>query len=341
MENKFKNLLPKIVSFVIIAAALASHAFASLERVAVGGMPFGVKFLSDGIVIVGFSDVETADGSQTPAYDAGLRINDIITHVGGEPVKTSAELIDKIEGCTGEIDITYTRNGRESHTSLAPVISSADGKNKSGMWVRDTTAGIGTVTFIDMDTGAFAGLGHGICDPSSGKVIEMERGTVVDVQISGVKKGTQGEPGELKGYFTSEKSGTLLGNTETGVYGVFSDIPSELIPDGEIELADRSEVEAGSAYIWCTVDEDKPEKYSVMIDNINYDTEYSRCFTVKVTDKKLIEKTGGIVQGMSGSPIIQNGKLIGAVTHVLVNDPSEGYGIFIDSMVDMLPDIMQ
>lgn len=341
VKYKINSTAVRLLSAALVFLALALPLSAAENTLAIGGMPFGVKFLSDGIVIVGFEDVESSSGCASPACDAGLRVNDIITHAGGEPVKNASELIEKIENCTGEIEITYTRDGKEGKASLSPVTSSIDGKNKGGMWIRDTTAGIGTVTFIDTDTGAFAGLGHGICDPSSGKIIKMERGTVVDVQISGVKKGVGGEPGELKGYFTSEKSGVLLGNTETGVYGVFSDIPEELIPDREIEIAERSEVVPGKAYIWCTTDDGKPEKYDIEIGEIDYDSTGNRSFSVRVTDEKLIAQTGGIVQGMSGSPIIQNGKLIGAVTHVLVNDPTEGYGIFIDSMFSMLPDIIQ
>ena len=342
MKTNIRN--KRIHSFVILCAVILMSVFpasAVLDKAAVGGMPFGVKLLADGIIVVGFADVETASGTETPAYDAGLRINDVITEVNGSPVKTSAELIDKIENAESSIEITFTRGGKESTAEFSPALSSSDGKKKSGMWIRDTPAGIGTVTFVDTDTGSFAGLGHGICDPATGEVIQMDRGTVVDVQISGVKKGVEGQPGELKGYFTSDKSGVLLGNTETGVYGVFSDIPDELIPDEEIEFADRSEVRCGDAYIWCTLDDGEPQKYSVKISNICPESKDNRSFTVTVTDKKLIEKTGGIVQGMSGSPIIQNGKLIGAVTHVLVNDPTSGYGIFIDSMIDMLPEIMK
>lgn len=344
MKNKIGTISQKTLSLIIIIAVLLCPAFrvsAALDKVSVGGMPFGVKFLSDGIIIVGFTDVETSSGTETPAYDAGLRVNDIITHVNGSPVKTCPELISEIENCKDSLTITYTRDGKKATVEFTPALSSSDGKLKSGMWIRDTTAGIGTVTFIDKDSGSFAGLGHGICDPATGEIIKMDRGTVVDVQISGVKKGVEGQPGELKGYFTSDKSGVLLGNTLTGVYGVFSDIPDELIPDDEIELAERSEVVEGDAYIWCTLDDGEPQKYSIKINDIFYESTDNRCFTISVTDKKLIEKTGGIVQGMSGSPIIQNGKLIGAVTHVLVNDPTAGYGIFIDSMVEMLPDIMK
>ena len=310
------------------------------EKILVGGMPFGVKFYSEGIIIVGFSEIETESGTKTPAYDAGLRVNDVITHVNGKEVATSAELVKMIENAKEEIEITYVRDGNESTVKFVPEVSPGDGKRKTGMWVRDTTAGIGTVTFMIPETGAFAGLGHGICSSDSGELLKMERGTVVNVRISGVSKGVAGTPGELKGFFTTDKSGVLLGNTACGVYGILSDIPYDKVKEENVEIADREEVHTGDAYIWCTVESDTPKKYSIEITEINKKRNDNRSFSIKVTDKSLLEKTGGIVQGMSGSPIIQDGKLIGAVTHVLVNDPSEGYGIFIENMFDMMPGII-
>ena len=305
------------------------------DRVYVGGMPFGVKFYSNGIIIVGFTEIETKEGVKTPAYDAGLRINDIITHINGKEVDTSDELIKLIENnMTDEIEITYLRAGNENKVKFTPSLCKTDGKRKTGMWIRDTTAGIGTVTYIIPETGEFAGLGHGICDSDTGELLKMERGTVVDVRISGISKGIPGTPGELKGYFTSDKSGVLLGNTLCGVYGVMADIPELLVPEKNVEIADRSEVHTGDAYIWCTLDDNVPHKYNIEINEIHTESTDNRSFLITVEDEELIEKTGGIVQGMSGSPIIQDGKLIGAVTHVLVNNPTEGYGIFIENMLD-------
>ncbi len=335
-----KKLWMNFCVFILIICSVSSIGIGAsdIEKVYVGGMPFGVKFFSQGIVVVGFSEVETKAGIETPAYDAGLRVNDIITMVNGSEVKTSEELINIIEKSTGEVDVTFVRGGEEKTATFTPSLSEADGKLKTGMWIRDTTAGIGTVTFIIPETGAFAGLGHGICDADSGKLLKMERGTVVDVQISGIAKGTAGTPGELKGFFTSDKSGVLLGNTLCGVYGILSDIPYDKIPTPIIEVGSRDEVECGEAEIWCTLEDNNPHKYKISIDEIHRDSHDNRSFSITVKDSKLIEKTGGIVQGMSGSPIIQNGKLIGAVTHVLVSDPSEGYGIFIDNMLDIIPD---
>ena len=196
------------------------------------------------------------------------------------------------------------------------------------------------MTYIVPSTGAFGGLGHGICDGESGTLVSMTRGVVSDVTVSGVQKGVSGKPGELKGYFGAEKTGTLLKNTDCGVFGVFSHIPT-CSPMQALPIATPAEVKEGEAYIFCTLDGGKPCKYSVNISQIDRSATGPKCFTVKVTDPALIAKTGGIVQGMSGSPIVQNGKLIGAVTHVLINDPTTGYGIFITNMLAQMPELMK
>ena len=345
MKDRIRRVVGCIAAvcmLIVIAPAVQVEA-AIPDSVYVGGMPFGVKFFTQGITIVGFSEVETENGIKTPALDAGLRVNDVITHVNGRRVSTSAELLGQIETASDSlgIDITYEREGIENTVSLHPSVSKDDGKLKTGMWIRDTTAGIGTVTFIVPENGAFAGLGHGICDAETGKLLEMKRGTVVDVTISGIARGVAGTPGELKGYFTSDKSGVLLGNTQCGVYGIMASAPLDKIPEDPIEISDKNAVHPGDAYIWCTLDDNVPHRYSISIENIHYSAADNRCFTIRVTDRELIEKTGGIVQGMSGSPIIQDGRLIGAVTHVLVNDPAEGYGIFIENMIDMMPGLIK
>ena len=335
--------MKKILKKTILFAACLTLSFHMITvcaavdasgKVMVGGIPFGVKFTSEGIVVVGFTEVETADGLKTPAYDAGLRQGDIITHICGQPVKTSAEMIRLIEAAPEPVEITFLRKGTENVISLTPSLSLIDGKMKTGMWIRDTTAGIGTVTYIDPATGEFAGLGHGICDAETGELLTLEHGTVVDVEISGITRGIAGTPGELKGYFTGEKCGVLLENTECGVYGVFTDIPTDSVPCTDAELANRWDVQTGSAEIWCTLDSSGPAEYSIEIQEIRRDSHDNRSFTIQVTDEELLEKTCGIVQGMSGSPVIQNGRIVGAVTHVLINDPTRGYGIFIENMLE-------
>ncbi len=299
-----------------------------------GGMPFGVKLYTEGVLVVGFGDVDGDDGPQNPAYAAGVRVKDIITHLNGQAVNSVEMLTSSIESGDGSpITLTYTR-GNETHTAtLTPVRSASEGKLKTGMWVRDSGAGIGTVTYIDPTTGEFGGLGHGICDVDTGELMPMQRGSVIDVKISGVLRGTPGTPGELRGSFLTGKCGALVKNTPCGVFGVFSAIP-ENIPEEAMPIALKDEIHDGRAYIWCTLDESGPQKYEIEISSINKTAIGSKSFVVKVTDPALLEKTGGIIQGMSGSPIIQNGRIVGAVTHVLVHDPTKGYGIFIENMLE-------
>jgi len=304
------------------------------QKLYLGGMPFGVKFLTEGVMIVGFCDITTSAGTVNPAKAAGLRQGDVITSVNNRPVGGSADLSTTVENAAGNaLSVTYTREGKSFQTSLNPAYSTEEGKYKSGIYVRDSGAGIGTVTYIDPNGFAFAGLGHGICDAETGKLIPMQRGSVIDVTISGVVKGLAGTPGEVKGYFNSGKTGTLLGNTECGVYGVLAQKP-ETAPSEPIPVGKREELKAGKAYLCCMLDDNSVKQYEIQISDINLSATGNKCFTVKVTDTALLDKTGGIIQGMSGSPIIQNGKLVGAVTHVLISDPATGYGIFVENMLN-------
>jgi stage IV sporulation protein B len=300
----------------------------------VGGFPFGVKFMTDGVIVVGLCEINTTVGAVNPARDAGLRQNDVILKVGGATIADAASLTHAAEICGGKaLEIVYSRDGNEAVTTLTPALCKDDGRYKTGMYVRDSGAGIGTVTYVIPETLSFGGLGHGICDSDTGKLIPMQRGSVVGVTINGVVKGLSGTPGEVKGYFSSGKTGTLLKNTDCGVFGAFVSMPSDITPT-LLPIGTRNEVKCGKAYIMSTLDGTCPQKYEIEISDIRQSSTTNKCFTVKVTDKALLDKTGGIIQGMSGSPIIQNGKIIGAVTHVLVNDPTTGYGIFIENMLN-------
>ena len=300
--------------------------------VCAGGMPFGVKFYTDGVTVVGFCEVEVEGGKANPATLAGLKQKDVILRVNGEPLIGASQLTDLIENSGGKrLDLHCKRGGNEFDTTLTPVWCPAESRYKTGIWVRDSGAGIGTVTFVVPETGAFAGLGHGICDADTGMLIPIKRGSVSDVTISSVVKGAAGAPGELKGYFKAGKVGSLLGNGTCGVWGVFSELPEEMTEPMPIGL--HGELQEGDAYILSTLDTNRVERYDVKISNINRDATGPKCFTVTITDPDLLAVSGGIVQGMSGSPIIQNGKLVGAVTHVLINDPTTGYGIFIENML--------
>ena len=330
------------------AAPAGNAAGQSTPTVCVGGMPFGVKFYTEGILVVGFCDVDvnsTGGGTRNlnPARDAGLKMKDVIVKVNGETPLCAATLTQAVEESGGK-PITLTvkrcvsrRQGSESPktteltVTVTPVKSVSENRYKTGLWVRDSGAGIGTVTFIMPDTGAFGGLGHGICDGDTGELIPMQRGQVTDVTVSGIDKGEAGDPGAIKGYFAPGKTGSLLKNTACGVYGVFAARPSAEAK--RLPIGRRSELHEGDATLLCTLDDGNVGEYAIRITSIDPAATGSKCFTLTVTDPALIEKTGGIVQGMSGSPIIQNGKLVGAVTHVLINDPTMGYGIFIENML--------
>ena len=298
-----------------------------------GGIAFGVKFMTEGILIVGFCDIENGNKKSNPSSDAGLRMGDRILSVNGKALNSSAELCDTLEKNGGKpMTIVYMRGSSKHTTSLTPVYSQSEKCYKTGIYVKDNGAGIGTVTYIDPETLSFAGLGHGICEGESGRLVPIQRGSVVDVTINGVVKGLCGTPGEVKGYFKAGKTGSLLKNTDCGVYGVYANLPKNL-PTEPLSLCLRDELKEGKAYIYCTLDGGAPQKYEIEISGVDRSAKAGKCFTVKVTDPALLAKTGGIVQGMSGSPIIQNGKLCGAVTHVLINDPPTGYGIFIENML--------
>ena len=299
----------------------------------VGGMPFGVKFMTDGVVVTELCDIKTDGAKKCPARDAGIAPGDVIVKINGETVTDASCLSDIAEKSAGKsMTVTYSRDGKTRDTQITPVKCAEDGKYKTGMYVKDSGAGIGTVTYVVPETMSFGGLGHGICDASTGKLIPMQRGSVVGVTISGVVKGLSGAPGEVRGYFSAPKTGTLLKNTEWGVFGAFASLPEGCTQ--KISVGTKNELQNGKAYILSTLDGTTPQRYEIEISDIKVGSTSNKCFTVKVTDKNLIDKSGGIVQGMSGSPIIQNGKLVGAVTHVLINDPTTGYGIFIENMLN-------
>ena len=291
-----------------------------------GGIPFGIKFITEGVLIVGFCDLKSGNTTVNPSSAAGLKMGDRILSVNSKTLTSAEELTKIVE------EIVYTRNGSEKKTVLTPIFSESEGNYKTGIYVKDSGAGIGTVSYIDPETLEFGGLGHGICESDSGQLIPISKGSVVDVNINGIKKGAIGAPGELKGYFSSGRVGSLLVNNDCGVFGAFAKTPSGL-PSEPLSIGLKEELKSGKAYIYTTLDGCTPKKYEIEISNIKISETHGKCFTVKVTDKALLDKTGGIVQGMSGSPIIQNGKLVGAVTHVLINDPTTGYGIFIENML--------
>ena len=302
----------------------------------VGGIPFGVRFFTDGILVVGYCDVTCEGTCHNPARQAGLAPGDCIYKINGKAMDGTATLAAALqESDGGEMKVDYRRDGVENSVVLHALRCDEDGRWRMGLFVRDSGAGIGTVTFIMEGTGTFAGLGHGICDGESGALIPLARGAVTGVTIVGVTRGMAGAPGELRGRLESGKTGTLLGNTPCGVYGVFSEKMKTNAP--RCEIAYSKEVHDGAASVWCTLDDNTSREYSVTLSHIKRGERGNKCFTVTVTDDTLLRCTGGIVQGMSGSPIIQDGRLVGAITHVLIGDPTTGYGIFIENMLANIP----
>ena len=313
------------------AKSVRSEDFSDI-KLCPGGMAFGVRMYTPGVLIVSINQVNGKGGPSAPASEGGLAVRDLITHINGKEIRRLEDVGRMIENSNGEpLTVTVNRYGKTMTHTVTPVLSEPEHKYRLGILVRDKTAGIGTVTFIDPATGAFGGLGHGICDGETGELIPFSRGQVTDVHIQNVVKGLAGTPGELRGTLGQKKTGSLSSNTQVGVFGFFSKPP---IKFEAIPIAKAGEVKVGKAQIYCTLEDGECRSHEIEITKIHSANRATKCFSIRVTDEELLSITGGIVQGMSGSPIIQNGKLVGAVTHVLLNDPTSGYGIFIENMLN-------
>ena len=323
--------------FTVPSFALETSNYTNIELYP-GGMAFGVKISSPGLTIVKFSSKRGNDASS--AYVAGLREGDIITKINGTRVNSVGEFVNEVDKSGGNtINITALRNNKEMSFNVKPKYSCEDGKFKTGIWAKDSTTGIGTITFINPENNAFGGLGHAICDSASGRIIPVAKGVVLDVNINGVIKGAVGNAGELKGSFLNKRIGILNKNCSCGVFGVLSE---KITPvDSKMKICPKDTLKEGEAYIWCTLGADGPKKYKVKIFDIDYSNSSVKNFKIKIVDPKLLKLSGGIVQGMSGSPIIQNNRLVGAITHVLINDPTTGYGIFIENMLNSMPALLK
>lgn len=299
-----------------------------------GGNIVGIKLKTTGPFVVGFSDIDNGEGKKySPSKESGINLGDIILSINDIDV-TSSEFLSETLSSIGEeeLDVKIERDEKIIYKKVKPIKTS-DGKNKIGLWVRDSTAGIGTVTFVDPNTGLFGALGHPITDVDTGDIIKIRKGNIVNSSIVNVKKGEKGDPGELKGVFINDdiNLGSVKNNTKYGIFGEYS---LENFYGKKIGIALKNEIKEGPAKIISTIDGNEPKEYDVVIEKLlQQDNPSSKSMIIKVVDKELLEKTGGIVQGMSGSPIIQNNKLVGAVTHVLVNRPDTGYGIYIEWML--------
>lgn len=305
------------------------------KRLIPGGQALGVAMRTEGVLIVGLSDVAE---DVSPAKSAGLAAGDVITGVNGTAV-TTAEALTGLLNQIGptQVQITYRRAGENRTALLTPHKDETTGAVRLGAWVRDSTAGVGTLSFYDPDTGRYAALGHAITDGDTGSVLSVSEGQVLKANIVAVQKGQKGMPGELKGSFLRE--GEVLGdirrNSVLGIYGTMHGAAKNpLYPDG-LPIGLRSGVHTGKASILSSVDGTGIHEYAIEITRVNPQTSPApKSMVLRVTDEKLLEATGGIVQGMSGSPILQDGRIIGAVTHVFVSDPTQGYGVYVDWMLE-------
>lgn len=293
---------------------------------AAGGQAFGVKLVTDGVMIIDMKKI----GGECPAKEAGLRIGDVIEAIDGERVSTNDRVSEIIKASGGESCTVRYRRGDKTYTcSVKPKL--CEGSYRAGMWVRDSSAGIGTMTFIDPQTMTFAGLGHPICDNDTHEPLPLSNGSITPIRINGCTKSKKGEPGQLMGEFAGEDCGELVLNCEGGVYGSVNSMPEGYVT---YPLGFAHEVHEGKAFIISQTGEGEPQEYEISIERITHSGEedFGHDMIIKATDKELIKRTGGIVQGMSGSPIIQDGRLVGAVTHVFVDDPKGGYAIFAEKM---------
>ena len=301
--------------------------------VVVLGTPFGIKIYTDGVLVVGFCDVDTKDGGMNPAAAAGLRVGDSILKINQTEVSSNSEVQNIISSSNGdELTLTVKRSNKTFEVAVTPVMSESEKRYKTGLWIRDSSAGIGTLTFYSPALKVTAGLGHGICDADTGELLPLKSGEFLEAEIIGVKKSGANVTGELQGVFSGGAFSRFANNDITGVYGCdCADITGGTI----YPVAMKQEIVAGNATIITTVDGQGPKEYECVIEKVYHnDDSKIKNMVIKVTDPELLSITGGIVQGMSGSPIIQNGKLIGAVTHVFVNDCTKGYAIFAENMLD-------
>ncbi|MBQ9648255.1 MAG: SpoIVB peptidase [Oscillospiraceae bacterium] len=323
------GLLFTCAAFAPAARAMTRESGEGVRYLVPVGHTVGVKLFADGVLVVGLSD------GDTPAKESGLKEGDIVLAFNGTDIG-STEHLQQLLAENGEARATMSvRRGAKTLTLPVTPEETGDGAYRLGAWIRDSMAGIGTMTFYDPQSGVFGALGHGVTDVDTGKLMPLERGSIMDATVKAVKRGESGSPGELRGDFDlTRDSGSLCANTDCGLFGRLEGKSNAVTTQKAVPVAAKGEIKTGRATILANCDGDEVREYTVEIERVYPGASPTRNLLVRVTDPALLEQTGGIVQGMSGSPILQDGKLVGAVTHVLVNDAARGYGIFIENMLD-------
>jgi stage IV sporulation protein B len=331
INMKFLGLFPlKTVSIDVVPKV----------EVVPGGHSIGVLMRSKGVMVVGYSPVVNETGNEVyPAKDAGVEIGDIIISINNQTVNTdgeAAKLIDRLGTEQKAMDLHVKRKDKLFNLTLIPQYCSETKRNRVGLYIRDSAAGVGTLTFYEPKSGFYGALGHIIADPETSKQIKMGEGRIINASIQGINQSEKGRPGEKIGAFVDNTnlSGDIQRNSPLGIFGKLNmDIINSHYP-GTIPVAFTNQVKEGPAEILTVVEDEKIEKFEIMIEKVNMQQKpNTKGLTIRITDSKLLSITGGIIQGMSGSPIIQDGQLIGAVTHVFVNDPTRGYGVLAEWML--------
>lgn len=304
------------------------------ENVYLGGNAVGFSIKTNGVIVVGKNSVMTENGLVSVCDNQNINAGDIITHIDGNAIKDANDIPNHLNSTTDSVKLTLKRGSKSFDVTLQPQVDT-NGNKKIGLWVRDDATGIGTLTYVDSKTLDFGALGHPVTDGETGTKIDIQKGQVYDCSVVGIEKGEKGKPGELKGVFLSSKNakGEIEGGNDFGIYGKILEKSGMIDENVVAGVGGRLAVKPGKAQIMSSVSGVR-EYYDIeIIKASKQKTAKDKSMVFRVTDKRLLELTGGIIQGMSGSPILQNGKLVGAVTHVFVSDPTKGYGIYIDWMM--------
>jgi len=348
--KKIKQICILTILFIILAYVCNNATVKDVtvsvmpnEVVVPGGEAIGLKLYTDGVLVVGMSEIEGIDNEKYKPYEnSGIEEGDMIVEVDKKTVTCTADLIKEVNSSLGNnLEISYVREGDIFTTNIMPAKISKN-EYKLGLWVRDAAAGVGTVSFYDPETGKFAALGHGILDVDTEKIVNISSGEIMTSNIISIVKGQKGKPGEIRGSIENGKIiGNVYKNTEYGIFGILNkETISKLKSKNKYEILPREQVQTGKAQIICTLENNVTEEYEIEIEKVYRNNhQNNKSMLIKVTDERLKEKTGGIIQGMSGSPILQNGKYVGCITHVMINDPAIGYGVFADMMLKEMREV--
>ena len=336
MKNKVCCILLSVLVIAFFVMPISYATTANAEQVVyLGGMPIGIGLAEEGLIVTGYVDVITDEGAMCPARGTEILTGDVVVEVNGEPICDASGFAGQLQASMGEVTLTIKRGEKEIKISLTPVTDSLTGLKKVGLTLKNGINGVGTMTFVVPNTLRFGALGHGIIDADTGKPFICDEGSIYQCRIDGFKKPEKGVAGELVGRFVDRDQ--PIGRIDIcNAYGVYGTVNDDFDNSGmtPIPVGSGKDVKTGSAVIYSTILGEDPKEYKIeIVKTSRQEAPQEKSMLIRVVDPALLEQTGGILQGMSGSPIVQNGKLVGAVTHVLVNESTLGYGLYIDWML--------